>query len=227
MKARIDGLLTEDEKLQQFFGWVSQKSLSVGIPYKLVNVRFFYSQLGYAFNLDVYQAYDLVINRVFQHLGNIYYVSPCDNKFSLSFDLDRALTAACAATFTRYLRMQISYALDCAFVIDVKLEQLLHQLEERLPRENEQRFKAWWQENGQAWIEQLRSVMVNHRNIGHDWQFSDAQMKLWQQYYDTNILLVNCLNSDCYVSREVRQEIEETLLLPITEIEKRKQLNQE
>jgi predicted NACHT family NTPase len=33
----------------------------------------------------------------------------------------------------------------------------------------------------------------------------------------------DCLNSDCYVSREVRQEIEETLLLPIAEIEKRQQ----
>jgi hypothetical protein len=30
------------------------------------------------------------------------------------------------------------------------------------------------------------------------------------------------LNSDCYVSRDVRQEIEETLLLPIEEIKKRR-----
>ncbi|WP_442948904.1 NACHT C-terminal helical domain 2-containing protein [Nostoc sp.] len=26
-----------------------------------------------------------------------------------------------------------------------------------------------------------------------------------KQYYDANKLLVDCLNSDCYVSREVRQ----------------------
>jgi hypothetical protein len=43
-----------------------------------------------------------------------------------------------------------------------------------------------------------------------------------QQYYNANKLLVDCLNSDCYVSREVRQEIEDTLLLPIAEIEKYK-----
>jgi predicted NACHT family NTPase len=65
----------------------------------------------------------------------------------------------------------------------------------------------------------MRVVMIEHRNIGHDWQFSDEQNKLLQQYYDANKLLVDCLNSDCYVSREVRQEIEETLLLPMTEIE--------
>jgi hypothetical protein len=66
-------------------------------------------------------------------------------------------------------------------------------------------------------------VIIEHRNIRHDWQFSDAQIKRLQQYYNANELLVDCLNSDCYVSRDVRQEIEETLLLPIAEIEKRQQ----
>lgn len=80
---------------------------------------------------------------------------------------------------------------------------------------------GWWEKNSQAWTEQLQTVMIEHRNIGHDWQFNDEQKQLLRQYYDANQLLVDCLNSDCYVSREVRQEIEETLLLPIAEIEKR------
>ena len=60
-------------------------------------------------------------------------------------------------------------------------------------------------------------VILNERiqqYIGHDWQFNVEQKILLQQYYDANKLLVNCLNSDCYVSREVRQEIEASLLLP-------------
>jgi predicted NACHT family NTPase len=77
-------------------------------------------------------------------------------------------------------------------------------------------------ENVQVLAEQRRTVLIEHRNIGHDWQFSDEQKELLQQYYDANKLLVDCLNSDCYVSREVRQEIEETLLLPIAEIKKRR-----
>jgi Rps23 Pro-64 3,4-dihydroxylase Tpa1-like proline 4-hydroxylase len=62
--------------------------------------------------------------------------------------------------------------------------------------------------------------MIAHRNIGHDWQFTDNQKALLQQYYDANLLLIECLNSDCYVSRSVREEIEATLLLPMAEIEK-------
>ena len=63
--------------------------------------------------------------------------------------------------------------------------------------------------------------MVKHRKIDRDFWFNQEQKKILKQYYDANLLLVECLNSDCYVSREVRQEIEDTLLLPIAEIKKR------
>lgn len=76
----------------------------------------------------------------------------------------------------------------------------------------------WWQVNNQEWTDQFRTVMSDHRNLGHDWQFSDPQRALLQQYYDANKLLVECLNSGCVVSDGVRQEIEETLLLPTVDI---------
>lgn len=43
-----------------------------------------------------------------------------------------------------------------------------------------------------------------------------------EQYYDANKLLVACLNSDCKITQNMREEIEETLLLPIAEIKKRR-----
>jgi len=94
----------------------------------------------------------------------------------------------------------------------------LQDLKDQLPKatsENSENFKQWWTTNGTAWAEQLRSVMIRHRNIGHDWQFSDEQQALLEQYYAANRLLVDCLNTECYVSRAVREEIEGTLLLPV------------
>jgi hypothetical protein len=67
--------------------------------------------------------------------------------------------------------------------------------------------------------------MIKYLNIGHDWQFTDEQKAKLQEYYDANLLLANCLNSECYVSREVREEIEATMLLPMAEIEKWKAEN--
>jgi hypothetical protein len=60
-------------------------------------------------------------------------------------------------------------------------------------------------------------------HIDRDWQFSTQQKELLNQYYDANKLLVDCLNSSCVVSDEVSKEIEDTLLLPIAEIDKRQQ----
>ena len=62
--------------------------------------------------------------------------------------------------------------------------------------------------------------MIEHRNIGHDWQFNREQKELLEKYYRANQLLTQCLHRECYVSVEVRQYIEETILLPIVEIEK-------
>ncbi|NJN49469.1 MAG: signal transduction protein, partial [Alkalinema sp. RL_2_19] len=114
-----------------------------------------------------------------------------------------------------------------ALALDLNLE-LKHQLQavfDQLPNpslENQENFRQWWTENGQQWTEDLRQIMITHRNIGHDWQFTDTQKQLLQQYYEANLLLVECLQSDCYVSRSVRQEIEDTLLLPMAEIEQYK-----
>jgi predicted NACHT family NTPase len=86
--------------------------------------------------------------------------------------------------------------------------------------QNREAFRQWWTEQGKNWSAQWRQVMIEHRNIGHDWQFTQAQKEKLQQYYDANRLLVDCLNSDCYVTKATRQYIEDTLLLPMSEIEK-------
>lgn len=60
--------------------------------------------------------------------------------------------------------------------------------------------------------------MIKYRDIGHDWQFSEPQKELLKQYYDANKLLVDCMNNS-EASPEVRQEIEDSLFLPIADIE--------
>jgi predicted NACHT family NTPase len=133
--------------------------------------------------------------------------------FSLTLDRDRDLDR--------------DRALDRALDLDrdPELKRELQQVFDRLPdtsSKNQNNFKKWWQTNGSQWQEDLRQIMIKYRNIGHDWQFTDQQKQLLQQYYDANLLLVECLNSDCYVSRSVREEIEGTILLLIEEIEKRR-----
>ncbi len=231
MKQRIDSLLAADEKLQQFLMWVSKKSVVAEVSHKPAAIRAFYFNLArdrhpqrdptrYR-DSELIRALDYHLF-LFLRLGNIR---------ALDVGLDDILALAC----DRALELRLTYYLyafkgafflgcERALMLEPNLGQALQELKEQLPDldSNEWRFRQWWEANGQVWAEQLRAILIDYRNIGHDWQFSDEQKNLLKQYYDANKLLVDCLNSDCYVSREVRYEIEETLLLPIAEIENRK-----
>jgi hypothetical protein len=81
-----------------------------------------------------------------------------------------------------------------------------------LPTDQEE-FYQWWENHGEKWTRELRQVCIDCRNIGHDWQFTKGQAELLKQYYEVNLLLVECMNRS-YVSKQVREEIESTMLLP-------------
>ena len=77
-----------------------------------------------------------------------------------------------------------------------------------------------WKEKCQTWTHHLRNMLIEHCNVGHDWQFTNMQVQNIRQYYHASVTLVQCLNSSCNISDKLRKCIEETLLLPIAEIEK-------
>jgi predicted NACHT family NTPase len=215
MKQQVDALIDFDEKFQQFLIWVMQKSLKVQVTYKPVAVRAFYfaHALPYAFapNLvpNLASALDPNLNHVLEEL---------DPAHGFDLILDHAFVLAPTLVVDPTLAHDLGFDFD----LDPDLAQALKQLKDKQPDPDGDREK-WWKTNGEAWKEQLRAVTIQYRNIGHDWQFSKQQIEVLKQYYDANKLLIDCLNSDCYVSREVRQEIEDTLLLPFTEIEKHRQ----
>ncbi|NJN87545.1 MAG: NACHT domain-containing NTPase [Leptolyngbyaceae cyanobacterium SL_7_1] len=240
MKKKIDGLINRDPRTREFLTWVVKKPLEppfnpVETPYKHAAVRAFYFAL--ANNLTHDFAYDLDLDLARDHDRTFAY-KLTNHTFrnrtfahALVHDLhDIAFTRNCDFTHTRDLARDLVRDLDFAHTHDLAyahnpapnpdLESKLQALKAQLPdlvEENYEDVQQWWQGNGQQWREELRVLMIEHRNIGHDWQFNDEQKQLLRQYYDANKLLVDCLNSDCSVSPDVRQEIEATLLLPMAE----------
>ncbi len=194
MKQKIDSLLATDLKLQDFLAWVWEKSNSIE-KYKPAAVRAFY--FARARDLARARARDLAL------------ALARDRARDLALDLDLARARARARA-----RAHIEPGSE--------FYHALQALRDRLPdpKGDRKTFRPWWEGDGKVWIEEFRQVLIKYRNIGHDWQFSDTQKDLLKQYYDANKLLVDCLKSDCYVSKPVRRKIEDTLLLPIAMIEK-------
>lgn len=217
MEQQIDDLVAQDEQIQALLTWVSQKSQSVPTTYELITVRAFYFDLAVARALVVDGALALAL------ACNRTLTCNLERDLALDLTLDRALgleqviflTSDPSRVFERVLERAIAHAREIA----LDLEQALQHLKQQLPNDSKEsyRFKQWWSLNGQDWLEQLRVVTSQHRQIGYNWQFSTHQRSTLKQYYDFNYLLVNCLSDFCLTST-VRQEIEKVLLLPMTEI---------
>ncbi|MEG4941109.1 NACHT domain-containing NTPase [Microcoleus sp. F4-D5] len=218
MKQQVDVLVADDEQLQQFLKWVNKKSLSVDFPYKPAAVRFFYFSL--------LPSLELALNRNPERFLDPALYLAVKHTFdpAVEFTLDLVLDLAILPVLDGAIDPALSLAHDILLVplVEPELMQALQKLKKQLPRYpgHKEIFREWWQANGQVWTRELRQIIISYRNIGHDWQFSKQQNSLLRKYYDANKLLVYCLNSGCNISPAVRQEIEETLLLPIANIQK-------
>jgi predicted NACHT family NTPase len=244
MKQRTDALVATDEKLQQFLMWVSEKSLSVEVPYKPAAVRSYYFALDRTLDRTLVRILDPALDpvRTLEHVLDpvrVRTLNPVLDQAldgthldytldptlvpALDFTLDRALERALVPGLFPSLILDFTLGIGLDLTLDPELRQALQQLREQLPNPDsgEERFKQWEQAKRKAWTKQLREMMIKHRNIGHDRQFSNEQRELLKQYYQANKLLIDCLNNASTVTPEVRSHIEETLLLPIAEIEQR------
>lgn len=245
LKQIIDEILESAEELQEFLFWVQEKSNLVQVPYKAITIRAFYSALAFdlTFNSRLTNIPDLTYVCT---LDNDF-----ARDFSLAPNPADAFNLAHVSDFALDLhlihKIKIANAgapIDCSSLsrncdFDPKLKQVIIQLGSQLPQlHNEDEdydftdeaeigeYEGWSKIRGQAWIDELRDAIIKHRKIGHYWYFSTFENEeLFRQYYYANKLLINCLNSASKaktVSPEERSHIEDTLLLPIAEIEKRR-----
>ncbi|PZO44457.1 MAG: signal transduction protein [Pseudanabaena frigida] len=207
MKAQCDRLLVGDRQLQNLLQWVNQKSESAQVPDRIQSVRAFYLTLGRAIaqcdpiNLANVLARTLVLD-----------LDLCQNRnlnLDFAFDLARALETKEGEDLGLDLELDLSLALEYAQEMsDTNLVNALMELIETCPEDADSDIK--WQ----YWANNLRQEAINHRNIGQIWDLTSHQLDQLSQYFEANRLLVECLESDCYVHQPVRQAIEQSLLLP-------------
>ncbi len=232
MKQRIDLMMSGDPKLRHFLEWAQKKSASVDMRYKSAAVRGLYLYLSHTriFDRALDVALDENLNAEIEHtllVLDLYLaralVSAITADEVLATDFAEDFVFELASAIARLLTLSLDWSEDAGFTgFKCQLQAIHYRLPD--PKDRAQ-LKQWWEQNGAEWTEDLRQIMIKYRNIGHDWQFTSEQKQKLQEYYDANLLLAQCLNSECYVSREVREEIEATMLLPMSEIKKWKKEN--
>ncbi|MBD2454475.1 NACHT domain-containing NTPase [Nostoc sp. FACHB-87] len=238
MKQKIDNLVANDQKIQDFFLWLNQKSNSVATQYKAGAIRAFYLVCVGRVLEVCSQASNCPQQQVFGNsssygleraiLGNLAFNPELaiDEFLTSTFACAAELEFACHYILNDAIVFDYAHALNIAFdkalnlVIESQFKQFLHNLKKQLPnaQNHPHKFRKWWIEHGKFWSGKFRELLIQYRNICHDWQFSKQQIELIQQYYSANKLLINCLNVSRKITPAIREEIEGTLLLVISEI---------
>ena len=234
MKYQVDMIISSESKIQDFLVWQLEKSRSVKTQYKSSATRAFYYSLELYFNFS----FELDSNIIYFRLA-----CGLDSDITkwLTLDLEQGLimTLYKGLTFDLFLDILLT---SPHYIFGHGLDELIdselrHSLEEIyiMPQykhfyEKKRVLGEWSSLRGWRWEttekdreatkRELRKITLNYRNIGHNWEFNSCQKTLLEQYYSANLLLVDCMNSDCALSSNIRNEIEETLLLPIAEVEK-------
>jgi len=218
MKQQVDGFLSNDEQLQLLLNWVDQKALLIKSQYAPSIIRAFYFDLAFdGLNFSLTRTVSPVIDAHFICELEIALDSP----LNLSQNLPRVLAADLLSVYLRdnayiYARVMLQSFSDD---LGPEIKQELQMLKEQLPISKKE-SKEWWSRNKKAFIEQFKIIIGKWRNIECGQQFSSSQIEHLQQYREAHKLLMDCLSSDCYVSREARVRIERELFLPIAKVSK-------
>ncbi|MGB8702224.1 MAG: NACHT domain-containing protein [Thermosynechococcaceae cyanobacterium] len=313
MRSKIDQVLSEDEKLQNFLDWIYKKSESVKTKYKPVATRAFYYDLSGNFligklgwkvatnqfndllfsllptqKFEISQSIDKSLCFAFEREYEIDYINDrCQdlwiweeeqrrwleyeaykydfrpehenikneeieteiedlvkeyNNSENQLDLELHYDLLIADTFQKSLvtsyfefsailpptpyQYPSTPRIDLASDLKKSMKILFDSMEDLMVQastfsdRNSEEYRSWWQSNGYQWLKEFISIIREHRNIGNNWEFSDAQKQLLRSHYYANQLLIDCLKSVNHISAKARQEIEDLLLLPIIEIEK-------
>ncbi|MCL6749689.1 AAA family ATPase [Nostoc sp. CCCryo 231-06] len=236
MKKQIDKTLASDDNLQDFLTCVNRKSVlvsnEVDTEYKPVILRAYYFEIGFPFTLyKNFMRGLLGLKSSKKHPG--YHI---DKPLKLDSAIISVLISIGAKINGSVMDqndnfLEIDYVRDfdvnvCANASDPNLKLFLQKLKYLLPDPAMQRElrQKWWQQNGGVWGWNMLRV-VEERNLDYALHsikllkpFQEQQEELLRQYHEACLLLVDCLNS---ASEKMRSHIEDTLLLPIAEIEKR------
>lgn len=237
IKHKIDQIVAKDKKIQIFLSWVNQKSILIKVPYQMTAVRaFYFSQaIDHLFDPRISNPIDFshAVNRALRsslHDWSLACMLDRDldyafnhnviEELNIEFVVDLILNCL-LVTLAHDLKLFMTYAKDRKLKIDPELKEVLQGLRKEIPHRKSPSYEKWWQDQGQSWTKKLRLIIIEHRNIGYDWQFNKEQRALLRQYYNANKLLVECLASSPRVEARTVKEIEETLLLPTLELKNR------
>lgn len=226
MKEKIDLLVAEDKNLQNILTWVRNSSSSIKLPYNETAIRAFY--LIRAYDIAIANTYKSDLSDILERSFDNTLISILDRNFcidkligarSFGYTLFQIHRRARGRTFNSEFVTALANVNSDIFSIILDSEQYVkfQEIKKEIPATNDKRFSNWVVTNMNFLLEKL-NIIVKSPNIVHNFTLNNQQEEKFRQYYNANMFLLECLNSDCYMDHLVRKKILDNLFLPFEDI---------
>lgn len=212
LRESVNHYANNDIKLQNYLKFLDEKVESMNVPYKKSAVRAFY------FTLFNHRDFNLALSLEPQFAYQ--------NKLNKEIQLDSILIRAFidSLNLTKYpniknfLSLSLSLEIEQKFKLNPNFLERFSHLKQQLPdlKQGKEHSLNWWKIEGPEWVNNFRSLLIEHRKICYDWNLSEQEKELWNRFYNSNVFLVKCLKENSNISSQVKEEIESSLLLPQT-----------
>lgn len=217
MKAKIDKLIVSEKHLQRFLETIYSTSSQVQSDSKPASLRSFYFA-AYAKSTSIFtQENNLdMINQITSDLELDNNITLGSSYFTKLPNINTIYFHACKSLFPNH-RRQISQP-----NFEIRNDDFTNFIKQSRNYSliNGDAIESFIKNDYQSWAENLTKAIVDDNS--NTWEFNDVQEELLRKYYIGNKLLSECLTRASSVNIQLLQEIEDNLLLPIAEIEKRK-----
>jgi predicted NACHT family NTPase len=221
LKERIDKIIEENQKIQDFLVYVQQQSLIHQTSVKLSAIRAFYFDID--FDIDQERRLSLLLDpaanylvcgsffaRVFQETSFEEGIDMAENYDKNARPEEPKISEVSSANKAMYIALK--YALESQ-----KLQPELRTILEKIYKNDAQiNHGELDEEKLKILADKSRSLAKKTRHIGsNNWQFNEHDKNFLKQYYQAVLLLVECLNTDCIIQPEFRKQLLDSILLPL------------
>ncbi|QLE59994.1 NACHT domain-containing protein [Nostoc sp. TCL26-01] len=208
--------------LKIFLNWCSEKANAVNANYEPLVIRAFYFELAIGFVLCQTISFNTVGSIAATFSGDSSILSSLELGVSLTWDINNTLDITCDPTFDSILalahKLYEARKDTLALGLSPELQQLLQDLIDELfsieQLENPKNKQQCWENNNWHWIEQLKTILIEHRGITITGITINSQFESRNDidhYYDCTRLLVYCLTNGCELTPNI-EKIKNTLL---------------
>jgi hypothetical protein len=126
----------------------------------------------------------------------------CHLEATLAHDLDyqsypKLMHARSIAIEIALIRLDLKFAIELIDNVDCinQIRKIYNEFSNSID-EFMENLKPFSEAKKYPWGIPLRTLMIEHYNIGHEWHWSTAQRRDIEKYYQSNKLLVDCINSN-------------------------------